>query len=192
MRTFTSMMMQCLSQGGMKAVFDREWDDRHNNFIRSNYHPNPHGFFEISDDNRRKLNTNPKQFGGCLIKLLNNYGHLGLPHWEGQYQIILMMRDPIEILDSYRKFFNKDIEWEDKDDYSVKIKFTPGLYQELMSRAIKQFEDRRDIRSVSIIPSKQVFQNPLSVFYYLKEKDWPIEPWWAMQAIDQKLYRSVN
>lgn len=188
-RSFTSMMMNALEAGGLSCVYDKDYDKRHEEYIKPDYHPNPDGYYEPSDQTKRVFELYPERFDGKAIKLIGNYGWLRLPEWDGAYSVVLMVRDPNEIATSYERFFGHKPVWEDPVS-GEKIEFSPDFYQRLMFSLAAQLQNRKDVVSFVLLNGKNVIENPLSAFYYLKDNGWPIEPWWAASQVKPNLYRN--
>lgn len=166
-RTGTSMMMNALAEGGLTPAYsiDRE------NFLARNgdsqYQPNPK-YLEIRHSEYRKLGF-PLQYEGKLIKVMT-WGLDGMS--VGSYRIILMLRDPEEIRQSYEAAFN------DKIDVSE--------YFEKMEAIEDKMLNRKDVQSVHTLSYREVLSHPLKLFESI---GWPIECARAARAIDPQQCR---
>lgn len=183
------MMMASLEAGGLPAVYDKEYDERHKEYIKPDYHPNPDGYYEPSEQTKTLFESQPEQFDNKAIKLIGNYGWLRLPEWNGSYSAVLMVRDPAEIAASYKRFFGHEPIWEDPVT-KQSIPFSADFYHRLIFSLAAQLENRKDVVSFIVLNGKNVIENPLAAFYYLKDNGWPIEPWWAASQVKPALYRN--
>ena len=177
MRSGTSMMMKCLGAGGLPVVYNEAKDKILNKkYVRGDYQPNPEGFFELVPKEFENPNF-PQIYSGKLIKML--HWRLGkLPQFN--YRIIFMLRDPKEIEVSYLKMFQR------------RPPFVLYKYDELIDKIFSQLSERNDI-DVLKIDHKDVINDPLKVFSFLKENAWPIENVKnAVSAVNLSLYRSKS
>lgn len=169
MRSFTSMMMQCMEAGGMTCVYADRTEEM----------PDASGLHEMSQAQRRELFSNPEAFSGKCIKRLCTYGYIELPKWEGKYKIILMLRDPTEILESYEKFFGKSMFYEGTNE---NVPFTPALYDHIIRSTIQDAAERGDIDFL-ILQGRAIIQEPLKRFQTIAEY-WPIDAEKAAAIVD--------
>ena len=162
MRSGTSMMMEALEAGGLKAVYSRERDKRLNDRWGElneevQYLPNER-YFELSTDDYLSPKF-PKAYEGKLIKCLVG-GVLRLPPIS-QYKIIFMRREQSEIVRSLAAFFGN------VESAAESVSFNAQL-----DTAIDILRDRRSVVSLHEIWYEDVLTDPLSVFSSL---DWPID-----------------
>lgn len=163
------MMMQCMEAGGMACVYAQTTEEM----------PDSCGLHEMSQGQRRELFRAPQEFSGKCIKMLCQYGHLPLPKWTGRYKVILMMRDPKEILESYEKFFGKSMVYEDENTV---VPFTQELYDHIIRSTIQDAAERGDIDFL-ILQGKTIIQEPLKCFQTIAEY-WPIDAEKAAAIVD--------
>lgn len=105
MRCGTSMMMQCLEAGGLEAAYNPVRDDLAERMSDSKFHPNRGGLYELTrSEYQEKGFPGQEKYQGKLIKCLA--GGLGrLAEVPGGYKIVMMLRHPEEVRQSYTGFF---------------------------------------------------------------------------------------
>lgn len=179
--TGTSMMMEALIAGGMKAVWDPEKDKRlnahccemtgklHNERYYEFEEPCYHepGFFEQHDGKMLKV-----LFGG-LIRLPQHM----------KYRIIYMRRPQEEVIKSIRRTLGPQVlgnavspAFDDLQDYMVaKIKRFPDMFE-----------------SCDEIWYGDVLDDPLAVFSMLAHNGWPIDAKKAASIPDQRKQRHTS
>ena len=170
-RSGTSVMMQMLHAGGLPVAFDDE---------RAADEHNPRGYYELAGGRviQRLMDGvfNFEEYKGRIVKI-TAYGLKYLP--QGNYQIIYMMRDLDEILQSMQKMGAKGDVGKDKP-----------LYTKLNSFALDLMERRVDIEYITI-DYRNVIETPEQVVG-------EIDRFWgttlvrekAVRAVDVKLYRN--
>ena len=166
MRSRTTMMMHCLEAGGMNPLWDSERDD----WAKGNeVEINPASELrEITNATFESFWQNPAQYDGRLIKVITKYGYLRLPSW--QYRVLLMIRDPEEIRQSFFRIFGKPLMFTgDKD-----VPLTNELYYHIINGVMSDLTEQ----NIPFIPlqSKLVLERPQGTFRYLKQQGWPIDP----------------
>lgn len=171
MRTGTSMMMNALSAGGLDPVTNPSRDHMNDRFGDEYYQPNPNGFYELTRQEYRQLDF-PKQFDGKLIKLLYAGLHRLAVH---HYRILFMKRHPEEIRQSYEAFFG-----------IVPLQYMQVFdnYKAIMTEAVNQLHNRRDVASVHVFEYRQVVEHPFAHFEELASDGWPIDPAKAVTVVD--------
>lgn len=176
MRTGTSMMMQCLSKGGLTPVFNPARNKMNDDYGDDYYSPNIGGFYELAKRQYRHPDF-PLMYDGKLIKLLIG-GLYSLNVHE--YRVVFMKRNPEEIRQSYEAFFGR---------VAARVEEMAKHYDKHTNRAIKSLENRRDIKSLDIFQYREVVNEPLKHFKKLKESGWEIDPEAAASEVDPKLCR---
>ena len=166
LRSHTTMMMHCLEAGGMKSLWDSERDE----WAKENgVEVNPRSEMrEISDTTLKSFAHNPSRYDGRLIKLITKYGYLRLPAW--QYKVILMVRDPEEIRQSFHRVFGKPLTYTGEAGEQVPL--TNELYYHVISGVAADLT----AQNIPFTPfnSRDVLQKPLGAFRYLAQHGWPI------------------
>jgi hypothetical protein len=107
-RSGTSLMMQILKAGGVPVAYDEK---------RKSDKGNPNGYFELENGkiiDKLKAGTFPmEKYKGKFIKV-TAWGLQFLP--KGKYEIIYMIRDMGEIVDSTEKMANRKMSLGEKND----------------------------------------------------------------------------
>jgi hypothetical protein len=174
MRSGTSMMMEALSKGGLEAAFDPKRDEFVSKCADGLYRPNPRGVFEISFAEYSETGF-PLRYEGKLIKVFpEGLSNLALH----QYRVVFMLRDPEEIRQSYEAMFSTIT--------SRRVQL--NNYRQKMDAAIDYLKSRSDVQ-LNILEYRNVVQNPVSEFSYLRSEGWPIDPEKAASVVDPNLYR---
>ena len=185
-RSFTSAMMKALIAGGMDAVYDESrnrWAKQ--SAVDPSYHPNPDGLFEMDDEKRNQFFAMPNVFNGKLVKILDNHGRFDLPMWNGKYRVVVMLREPSEIRESYRRFFGHEPQFTD----GVRtVTLTDPLYEQLMRRTIRACANRRDI-TYTVIKGSDLMAYPRNEFGRLYARAWNFDVEKAAVQIDPARYR---
>ena len=168
LRSHTTMMMHCLEAGGLRPFWDSERDD----WASSNpVEVNPQNQLrEITDTTWDDFQANPKKYDGRLLKIITKYGYLRLPKWD--YRVVLMVRNPEEIRQSFTRVFGKPLTYT-KDDGS-EAPLTDKLYYHVISGVTYDLTEA----NIPFIPfnSRDVLTKPLGAFRYLEQHGWPIQP----------------
>jgi hypothetical protein len=142
--------------------------------------PDARGLREMSREQRQQLFADPRAFSGKCIKMLCHYGYIPLPQWEGRYKVILMTRDPEDIMDSYRRFFGKEMVYRDGED---EIPFSAKLYDRILASTIHDASERGNIDFL-ILAGEYIVANPQKCFKTIAVH-WPIDAEKAATAVDQ-------
>lgn len=175
MRSGTSMMMKALEKGGMTACYNRDKDRiLTEKFERDAYHPNPEGFYELG---RKEFDDPgfPSTYRGRVIKAL---------HWKlkmfppFQYNVVFMMRDPVEIEVSYLKMFRH------------RPPFVLKTYDEFMEKTLEELNQRGDM-TITRIWHGDMIRDPRASLSRLIDRGFPITDIEAAAAsVNPDLYRS--
>jgi len=168
MRSGTSCMMAALIAGGMQAAWSEDRDRVAHSRSDGQYHPNKGGLYEVPLSEYQGVGF-PLQYRGKLIKVMA-WGLDGLAVNPQGYRVVLMMRDPEEIRQSYEAFFDQPLRmpW-----------FTE--YTERMERAVKLVRNRNDVLSVDVMQYRDLVTNPQAELAML---DWPIDVKAAAATVD--------
>lgn len=177
-RSGTSMMMACLNAGGIKPYYDKEKEAE-----LSGHHPetNNTGFFERKADEIEGFNFPVDAPDGCAIKFLKPWTRLATLRPD-RYRVIIMKRDPREILHSLATLNNGIITTGDIHFFN--------LYPIYIQRAIAHAKNRRDVISVHVCDYREFLEDPKSFFSKLAKKHWPIDIDKAMTVVDQKAVKT--
>jgi len=161
MRTGTSMMMQALTAGGLKAVFEETRNDIVTaRYSDKHYHPNQQGIYELHLRTMLKLFQEPALIEGKLVKCLSGgIVHLGAWKWK----LVFMERSYEEIRQSCLAFFGGANQVGTEDDFKKRMKFA----QDLM-------DVRSDMEWIKL-QYRDVVANPRKTFQLLKDQGWPID-----------------
>ena len=167
LRSYTTMMMHCLEAGGMTPVWDSDRDD----WAATQGTVNPNNEMrEINQNTLDDFRANPARYSGRLIKILSKYGYLNLPPW--QYKVLLMMRNPEEIRQSFHRVFDKPLVYT--GDNGEQVPLTDEMYYGLI------FNTANELVAAGITPvvvkGDKVIANPLGAFNALRDRGWPIDP----------------
>jgi|TARA_R110000744_G_C19370584_1_gene562453 hypothetical protein len=161
-RSGTSMMMACLSAGGIKPYYDKEKEKE-----LANHHPetNKSGFFERHTDEIESFNFPANAPDESAIKFLKPWTRLPTLR-PGRYRIIIMKRDPREILHSLATLNDGIITTGD-------IALL-NLYPMYINRAIEHAKNRKDMISVHVCDYRTFLGDPHAFFFKLKQHYWPL------------------
>lgn len=176
MRSGTSMMMQCLTKGGLSPIVDEKREEMNNRHGDAYYKPNRHGFYELSMSDFRDLKF-PTQYEGNLIKILRP-GVAVMRPYAGGYHVVCMTRDKEEIRQSYEAFFG----YPNRDSYF-------SQYDDFLDWVKEHLDNRKDVLSNHFFNYREVVENPLPHFSQLKKTGWPINTNLASSAIDKSQCR---
>lgn len=168
MRSGTSAMMSALIAGGMAAAYSTDRNKLADSRSDAHYHPNRSGLYEVPLVEYGGVNF-PLQYQGKLIKVMS-WGLDGMAVNPQGYRVVLMMRDPEEIRQSYEAFF----------DQPLRVPWF-AQYAERMDRAVKMLRNRNDVLSVNVMQYRDLVENPLPELAML---DWPIDVKAAAKTID--------
>ncbi len=174
-RSGTSMMMHALSNSGLKVARSIELEKTASKMgLKAG---NPNGYFELSTT----LQADPffpAKYQGSLIKV--QFPQLGglIP---GNYRVVFMLRNPVEIIKSVESFGNGSLKairqlWQ-----------TPDEYRALMARYIEAARMRRDMVVYPLWYS-EVLSDPHEAFQKLVDIGFPIDIEKAVSVIDPSLY----
>lgn len=155
-RSGTSMMMQALIAGGLDAVYSDERDKVRQARCGTEYAPNPVNLFEPNAEQIRDLRhpEKAKAYDGKLVKLIFPIA-MQLPiREEDHYRVIIMRRDPEEILQSYDAFFG--------------TRYVPkALLEEDTEHNLKVLHNRRDM-DLDEVWYRDVLRDPRMWLSYLR------------------------
>lgn len=176
LRSHTTMMMHCLEAGGLRPFWDSERDD----WASSNpVEVNPQNQLrEITDTTWEDFQANPKKYDGRLLKIITKYGYLRLPKWD--YRVLLMVRNPEEIRQSFARVFGKPLTYTGDDGQETPL--SDQLYLHVISGVASDLMEQK-IPFVSF-QSSQVLKNPLKAFECLQDNGWPINAKKAAKVVN--------
>lgn len=172
MRTGTSMMMKALEAGGMNACYRESKDELRDRHIQGSYNPNEGGLYELEDQDYKQWDF-PRGYSGKLIKSLNT-GVTRFAVMPEGIRVVFMKRNPIEIQASFIKFFGKELRRLE-------------LYERNMNDIIERIENRKDVKSISVLEYDLVLQCPSRCFSEIRESGWPIDVDSASAVVDPAL-----
>jgi len=166
------MMMRAIDAGGIPALFSpcRDRALVRNSTMLPDYHPNPHGFFEIAD--LRKLKWS-KAGGRCVKVIRDNLPDLVPP---GNYRAVYVTRNPDEIRRSYVGTMSgppSAHEFKFLDDYAAKVTADVERLEQLGAE-------------VCVLRYREIVANPSQE---LSRIGWPIDVRRAAATVDHRLYR---
>ena len=105
-RSGSALTMKILKDGGMDVVYDKSVDeerDKSVNWGEPDYHPNPHGYFDLPSD-KSALDV-VGETKGRVVKTSVINQLVELP--DGKYKIIFLLRNPEERSKSMAKSYIK-------------------------------------------------------------------------------------
>lgn len=178
MRSGTSMMMRCLETGGMTVAYDgrRNFDLG----VGSPLHPyvrNPDGFYEL-DGPRWRTPAEIDALRGKAVKMLAVHAStLCEPTDDVTYRVVVMARDPDEILSSARRAFGLK-PFEGPDEYAERIGWLVGY-----------FFDRPDVASITQLSFAAVVADPATELAKLADDGWPLDVAAAAEVPTQRWWR---
>lgn len=168
MRSGTSMMMQCLTSGGLTPAYSDQREEMQS-FGDEYYKPNKGGFFEVSLSEYREIGF-PLNYQGKLIKIMS-WGLDGMTVNPDGYRIVFMLRDPEEIRQSHEAAFNESAH-------------VPKDYRERMASIIERMRNRKDVLSITPLEYREVIDNPQAAFEKLTNDGWRIDVNSAINIVD--------
>lgn len=160
-RSATTKMMECLEAGGIPVYYSRERNALNEEYTDKRSRPNPRGLYEPSTTDLHEVGF-PKKHDGKAIKVMQNWTYCLAVH---DYRVVLMKRDPVEIIEDYERTFK---DYWDAELRSRWIREYPEKFRELE----RQFKNRRDVRSVNVIEVDDFIAEPQAA---LASLDWPID-----------------
>lgn len=177
MRSGTSMMMNALAEGGIEPAINKNRDHMNIRHGDKFYRPNKLGFFELGKREYMAGNF-AERFDGMVIKILVSDSLLSLN--VAQYRLIIMLRHPEEIRQSFNAFFESPIS-----------RTPPFLfdYDENMERMIGHMRNRKDMLSVDVFEYRKVLADPKKHFHILANNGWPIDVEKAAAVVDPAFCR---
>ena len=170
-RSGTSCAMEGLRASGQQLIYSDKRTDFNERWSDEFYRPNPHGPYECSMEMMKEEGF-PRQHDGCAIKMVFDWLHLLAEH---EYRVIVMERDAEEIRQSFEAAFNRKV----KKEYIEKR----------VAEGFKQLARRKDIKTLVVVPMRQLVLNPLNTWKTLKDHGFPVDPEKAAAVADPELYR---
>lgn len=172
-RSGSSMMMQCLKEGGLNPIYDISAESL-NNVIRD-YKPNPEGFYQFTGQVDKDFYN---QFAGNLIKI-NFRDILKLP--VGNYKIVFLKRKPANIRKSM-------LEWTPYEDWGPNMTLT-FFYDKFFNAFFKEVKKRKDIDLI-VLNYEDIVSNPQKEFKKLLGKKWKIDIAKCISKVKPELHRN--
>lgn len=173
-RSGSSMLMRCLEAGGLDPVYDK-LSDAMNHSAPSDYVPNPNGFYQFTGEVNEAF---PILYNNKLVKFPIRYLN-NLP--DSEYKIIILKRDPEEIRMSMSKWTPYSA-WGPQESATY-------LYDEIIT-GIKDRLSKLNNVSVIEVNYRDIVNNPLDTFNYIKESGWEINVEACVSMVDSSLYRN--
>ena len=179
-RSGSSMMAKCLHEGGLPVAFFERNDFQFNlppYGGGDGYIPNPNGFFSIEGYTDFEAPSFYDDFKGMVVKVPRADFRI-LP--KGKYKLIVMTRDPVEIMASYRSFIGVR-HWGMPE---VSLHF----YDMIKNATVEAARSREDFDVIEV-NYNELMKDPVAAFQRIKDFGIPIDVEKAVSVVDQKLYR---
>ena len=175
-RTFTSMMMGCLSAGGMECTRSKGRDMMRDRFT-DEYEMNRGGVFELGPRGLQHFYNNPAEYEGKVVKITCQNG-MRMPEWVGGYRVLFTLRHPEELIQSYEYTFSKMLMNDD------------GIYLKNIRRIYRGCPWPKMVMQPGKIIDARNTDFGLCVSYFDKIRDagWPIDPVAAAEYVNPELY----
>ena len=173
MRSGTTMMMHALKAGGMDVYHEPYHTERMKAMGKKDYYKDDYELLEVCPENMEDPNF-PLMHKGKLIKVLA--GKAARLRGDGtvNYKLIMMIRDPVEIVTSHDAWFEHG------------ATMSPEWYWSYLKANSEVMKARPDM-SVEIIKYDDVLAAPKEAFKYLRSKGWPINVKKAKDVIDPNM-----
>ena len=170
-RSGSSMMMRCLTAGGLVPVYDKEADIM-NISGPDDYVPNPNGFFQFTYEIGENFAT---LYDGKLIKCpIRSLIHLPIHN----YKLVFIKRDPTEIRASMGR-------WTPYTSWG-KDEVITYMYNWYLNKIFTRLQARGDF-DITILNYAEIVANP--VLEFTKLSSWGIDVNAAAALVDDSLYR---
>lgn len=170
-RSGSSMMMRCLEAGGLDAAYDSHQEPLNVQFGDGDYLPNGDGFYALEENFRDPAFYH--RYEGRLVKV----PWRDLPYLtSGDYRVVFMMREPVEISASMERF---GLSW------GPERVLAETCYLGAVNTLLGQLRARGDM-DVTALDYASVVANPGNQFDAL---GWPIDPVKAAGVVDESLHR---
>lgn len=169
MRSGTTMMMEALEAGGLKAEYWVGPEDMKTPEPGEFFDPNQSLLYELHPQAYKAANF-PRPFDGKLIKCLG-YTTGNMAVMPNGISIVFMRRDPDEIHRSYLNFFGIDLVFA-------------GQVDEMMDDLKERILNRRDVKHFAEFEYRDVVANPRIAFTCLKSTGWPVDIEKAIAVVD--------
>jgi len=167
------MAMSGAQAGGISLYYNPLRDKEFNEGEKAN----PGSLYEphITDFTRVGF---PTMYDGHAIKFLMGWlGHLAV-HEPG-YSVVVMKRDPAEIMESYQESHPKQARMYNPEQW---IKEYPARFEEL----VRTLKNRRDVKKLLVVEFKDLLQHPETTFArFAQDCDWPLDPEKAATMIER-------
>ena len=154
------MMMAALEAGGVPIAHDSARDRLSEMNSDTAYRPNPDDhLYELPAVQMRAAGF-PREHDGKAIKCVVQSLPLLAVH---RYRIVMMLRDPEEIRQSYEAAFRQ----------RLPAQFVKQ-YESRMDEARLALENRKDVMSLDVMQYRGVVEHPHKAVATLVDNDWPI------------------
>lgn len=174
-RSGTSAVMRCLEFAGIVPVRREARDIVMNRHATPDYHPNPHGWYEVLEHEFSRLGFTDGISGGRSIKIpLHSVVALGA---RQRAAVIFCHRDPDEIRVSHMRAFPKD-------NFDKLYPNWPHSYHQMMAAARSIMADRNSV-DVYDVDFAELHRSPYDALGSL-----PIDRVAAERGVDRSLYRN--
>lgn len=162
-RSGTSLMMQGLEAGGLPVYRSAARDQVNDVRTRPASRPNPVSLYEPSTRDLDRVGF-PRMYDEHAVKLV--LGWLGSLAVHA-YRVVLLTRDPHEIVDSYENAFQEY--W----DAPLRARWI-STYWPRIDEAQRWFDNRRDVHSLTTVGYDDLRAKPEEVFGLLARVGFPI------------------
>ncbi len=160
-RSGSSMMMRCLSAGGMNIMWDNSQEELNILYGQGDYIPNPNGFYALDEGEFMRPDF-VDEYDGKLVKCPWQMLHKVPKH---AYQLVFMLRAPVEIQASMQRFTPGSV-WDEE--------VMTWFYPECTGAIFRRLTARGDF-AITRVNYANVVQNPLGEFTKLKNAGWSID-----------------
>lgn len=187
-RSGTTMLMAALEAGGLPVAKSTLRDKR---MAEPNsdehYKVNPQGLYELSVPEMR-ASTFPKKHEGCAVKIVFPWLQWmrpvmrrvsAIPLYAPGYRVLLIVRHPEEVRQSYEGAFQKERHRNAKQ--------WPRVYGAQVKGCIAAMCERPDVLDMMIL--KYPLKDPVRIFQRLADAGWPIDAGRAASTVNPELYR---
>ena len=182
------MMMDALSSGGLTPIVSQRREDQMREIEDEHFRGNEGGYFEpdFAQVQLFMSGCNMMRYDDRLMKLLL-LAPRHLPRNPFGYRIIIMEREPEEIVESFDATFNasRDARFPER-----KANLCIDNYRYVIKAITQKFGEHPDVESCTRVSYDAVLTRPGYSFERLRSSGWPIDVEFAMQKIKPKRRRS--
>ena len=165
-RTGTSMMMHALIAGGLDGVYSEQRQHITDKIPEGEYNPNPNGFYEC-------VSVNPQIMEASDGKVIKVFGKelVGMQHvFDNGLRVVYMTRPFDDVIASLRLLGGKKPKAKPIDQDRI------DKFAEDQAAIVKLLNNRKDIKSLTVLSFYDVVEYPRTHFEILAEGGWPIDP----------------